>query len=50
MGIETGANLTFGMTVEVGWRGTDRPANALFMKDIDAAGFYDLLANRLARL
>ena len=48
--IETEAELTLGMTVADWWRVTDRPANALFIKDIDAGGFYDLLADRLARL
>ena len=48
--IETGAELTLGMTVADWWRVTDRPANAMFMKDIDASGFYALLAARLARL
>ncbi|PJI92130.1 purine nucleosidase [Yoonia maricola] len=48
--IETEAELTLGMTVADWWRVTDRPANAMFMKDIDASGFYALLAARLARL
>ncbi|MGJ8622159.1 MAG: nucleoside hydrolase [Yoonia sp.] len=48
--IETASELTLGMTVADWWRVTDRPANTLFIKDIDAAGFYDLLATRLARL
>lgn len=48
--IETGSDLTLGMTVADWWRVTDRPANALFMKDVDASGFYALLAARLARL
>ena len=48
--IETGSELTLGMTVADWWRITDRPKNAMFMKDIDAAGFFDLLAERLARL
>lgn len=48
--IETEGALTLGMTVADWWRVTDRPANAMFIKDIDAAGFYDLLATRLARL
>ena len=48
--IETEAKLTLGMTVADWWRVTDRPANAMFMKDIDAEGFYALLADRLARL
>ncbi len=47
--IETSSELTRGMTVADWWRVTDRPANAMFMKDIDATGFYDLLAERLAR-
>jgi len=48
--IETEAELTLGMTVADWWRVTDRPANAMFMKDIDVSGFYALLAARLARL
>ena len=48
--IETQSPLTLGMTVADWWRVTDRPANAMFMKAIDASGFYALLAARLARL
>lgn len=48
--IETDSELTLGMTVADWWRVTDRPANAMFMKDLDASGFYALLAARLARL
>ncbi len=48
--VETGSDLTLGMTVADWWRVTDRPANAVFMKDINAEGFYALLAERLARL
>jgi purine nucleosidase len=48
--IETSSELTLGMTVADWWRVTDRPANAMFMKDVDASGFYALLAARLARL
>lgn len=48
--IETEGAFTLGMTVADWWRVTDRPANALFMKDIDAEGFYTLLAERLGRL
>ncbi len=48
--IETESTLTLGMTVADWWRVTDRPANAMFMKDLDASGFYALLAARLARL
>ncbi len=48
--IETQSELTLGMTVADWWRVTDRSANALFMGDMDAAGFFELLADRLARL
>ena len=48
--IETVSDLTLGMTVADWWRVSDRKPNAMFMKDIDAAGFYDLLASRLGRL
>lgn len=48
--IETGSALTLGMTVADWWGVTDRPKNALFIGDIDAEGFYALLAERLARL
>jgi purine nucleosidase len=48
--IETVSELTRGMTVADWWGVTDRPANALFMGDVDAPGFYDLLTGRLARL
>ncbi len=48
--IETGSALTLGMTVADWWRVTDRAPNAMFMGDIDAQGFFDLLTERLARL
>ena len=48
--IETVSELTLGATVADWWRVSGRLANATFMKDIDAEGFYDLLATRLARL
>lgn len=48
--VETSSDLTMGMTVADWWRVTDRPANAMFMGDIDADGFFDLLTERLARL
>ncbi|MEM6482364.1 MAG: nucleoside hydrolase [Pseudomonadota bacterium] len=48
--IETEASLTLGMSV-VDWRGvTDKPHNALFLREIDADGFFALLTERLARL
>ncbi|WP_323764276.1 nucleoside hydrolase [Marinovum sp.] len=48
--IETGSELTLGMTVADWWGVTDRKANALFIGDVDADGFFDLLTERLARL
>ena len=48
--IETTSPLTRGMTVADWWGVTKRPKNAMFMGDVDAAGFYDLLTRRLARL
>jgi inosine-uridine nucleoside N-ribohydrolase len=48
--IETGSDLTLGMTVADWWGVTDRTPNAMFMGDIDAEGFYDLLIERIARL
>lgn len=48
--IETKSDLTLGMTVADWWGVTKRPANALFMGGVDAAGFYALLTERLARL
>ncbi|MBO9453219.1 nucleoside hydrolase [Tropicibacter sp. R16_0] len=48
--IETRSELTLGMTVADWWRVTDRAPNAMFMGDLDADGFFDLLTERLARL
>ncbi len=48
--IETESELTRGMTVADWWRVTDRPANATFMGDMDAQGYFDLLSERIARL
>ncbi len=48
--IEMTSELTMGMTVADWWRVTDRPANALFLRDGDADGYYALLTERLARL
>ncbi|QBY00739.1 nucleoside hydrolase [Rhodophyticola sp. CCM32] len=47
--VETRSDLTLGMTVADWWRVTDRAPNATFMGDVDAAGFFDLLTERLAR-
>lgn len=51
--IETGSELTMGMTVADYWGIMDAekfPHNVLFLRDIDADGFYTLLTERLARL
>lgn len=47
--IETQSELTLGMTVADWWGVTDRVKNALFVGDVDAQGFFDLLTERLAR-
>ncbi|SMO38537.1 nucleoside hydrolase [Ruegeria faecimaris] len=48
--VETQSELTLGMTVADWWGVTDRKPNALFIGEIDAGGFFDLLTDRLARL
>ena len=48
--VETQSELTLGMTVADWWRVSGRDPNALFIGDLDAEGFYALLADRLARL
>ena len=48
--IETGSELTMGMTVVDWWGVTDRPKNAHVMGDVDADGFFALLTERIARL
>lgn len=48
--IETGSDLTRGMTVVDWWGVTDRPKNATFIRDVDADGFFDLLTGRIGRL
>ncbi len=48
--VETTSELTLGMTVADWWGVTDRPANAQFMGDLDADGFFDLITTRLAQL
>lgn len=48
--IECESELCIGMTVADWWGVTDRPRNALWIRDVDAAGFFDLLIERLARL
>lgn len=48
--IETGSDLTLGMTVADWWGVTDRAPNARFIGDLDADAFFALLRDRLARL
>jgi purine nucleosidase len=48
--IETESELTVGMTVVDWWHVTDRAANATYMRNVDADGFFELLTERLARL
>ncbi len=48
--VETASELTMGMTVVDGWGVTDRQKNATVMRDVDAAGFFALLTERLGRL
>lgn len=48
--VETGSELTMGMTVADWWGVTKRPKNATYMRDVDHVGFFDLLTERLARL
>lgn len=48
--IETASPLTRGMTVVDWWQVTQRPKNALYIREVDADGFYDLLVERFANL
>ena len=48
--VETGSELTRGMTVADWWRVTDRAPNAMFMGGVDADGFFALLTERIGRL
>jgi purine nucleosidase len=48
--VETKSDLTLGMTVADWWRVSDREPNAMFIGDLDADGFFDLLTERLGRL
>jgi purine nucleosidase len=47
--IETSSEMTMGMTVVDWWGVTAEPPNATVMREIDADGFYELLADRIAR-
>ena len=48
--IEISSELTMGATVVDWWGVTDRPKNALVMRDVDADGFFALLTERISRL
>ncbi len=48
--IELESDLCRGRTVVDRWKRTDRPANARVGVDLDAAGFFDLLVERIGRL
>ena len=48
--VETGSELTLGMTVADWWGVTDRPKNAHFMGSVDADAYFRLLTSRIARL
>ncbi|PQO23590.1 nucleoside hydrolase [Rhodobacteraceae bacterium WD3A24] len=48
--IETEGRFTTGMTVADWWRVTDRPANALFLGDVDADALFTMMTARLATL
>lgn len=48
--VEVDSALTRGMTVADWWYVTERRPNALFIGDVDADGFFNLLTDRIARL
>ena len=48
--VETAPGPSQGMTLIDWWRVTDGKPNALVMRDIDDAGFFDLLVDRIGRL
>ena len=48
--IETGSELTLGMTVTDYWQVTGKVRNATYMRHGNAEGFFKLLTDRLARL
>lgn len=48
--VETGSELTMGMTVVDWWGVTGKPANAKVMRQVDADGFFSLLTTRLKTL
>ncbi len=48
--IECSSRLTLGMTVVDWWAVTDKPANVLVLREVDAEGYFDLVIERLGRL
>ena len=48
--IEVQSELTRGMTVADWWGVTNHPPNALFLGDIDATGYFNLITERVAQL
>ena len=48
--VETMSERTMGMTVADYWGVTGKKPNAMWMRDVDADGFFDLLTDRIARL
>ncbi|CAM3019038.1 purine nucleosidase [Paracoccus aminovorans] len=48
--IETQGEYTLGMTVADWWRVSGRPANATFIREVDAEGFFALLTRRIGTL
>ncbi|WP_274423534.1 nucleoside hydrolase [Chelativorans sp. YIM 93263] len=48
--VETASELTMGMTVIDWWRVTEKPKNALVMREIDHDRFFELLVERIAAL
>jgi len=48
--VEITSELTMGMTVADWWGVTDRDPNCTYVREIDDAGFFDMLTERLSRL
>lgn len=48
--VETGSELTLGMTVADWWQITDRPRNVTYVRNGDPVGYYDLIVETIAHL
>ncbi len=48
--IETKSELTIGMTVADYWQVMDKPKNAIWMTELDADGFFDLIVERISQI